>query len=155
MKKRLHIPLHYLELPPVWLAVFAALAWGQAQILPMTVLGLFGDIAGYVLVGAGLVVSGYAALHFLLERTSLIPREKPDTLVTTGMYRFSRNPIYLADAAILTGLILIWDAIPSLILVPVFIKLIEWRFIHREEALIRDHFGEAFDAYCARVRRWI
>lgn len=155
MKKILHRVLHYVELPPVWLAAFAALAWGQAQIWPMTVLGLFGDLVGYALVGAGLAVSGWAVLHFLLERTSLIPRERPDTLVTGGMYRFSRNPIYLGDAAILTGLILIWDALPSLILVPLFVKVIEWRFIHREEALIRDHFGAEFDAYCARVRRWI
>jgi len=100
-------------------------------------------------------VSGWAALHFVLERTSLIPRERPDKLVTTGLYRVSRNPIYLADTAILLGLILIWDALPSLVLVPLFMKVIEWRFIRREEALIRAHFGAAFDAYCARVRRWL
>lgn len=155
MKRLLAFVLHYTELPPAWMAVFAALAWGQAQLWPMTVLGLAGDIVGGALVTAGLAVSGWAALHFLLERTSLIPRERPDTLVTTGLYRFSRNPIYLADAAILTGLILYWDALPSLVLVPVFVKLIEWRFIRREEALIREHFGAEFDAYCARVRRWI
>lgn len=147
--------LHYLELPPVWLAAFAALAWGQARLFPLDVFGRVGDVAGVALVGAGLAVSGWAALHFLLERTSLIPRERPDRLVTTGLYRFSRNPIYLADAAILLGLILIWDALPSLILVPVFVKVIEWRYIRREEALIRAHFGEEFEAYCARVRRWI
>ncbi|TCP42968.1 methyltransferase family protein [Rhodovulum marinum] len=146
---------HYVELPPVWLALFAGLAWLQARVLPLDVTGRVGDAIGTGLVGAGLAVSGWAALHFVLERTSLIPRERPDKLVTTGLYRFSRNPIYLADAAILLGLILIWDALPSLVLLPVFIKVIEWRFIRREEALIRAHFGAAFDAYCARVRRWL
>jgi len=147
--------LHYLELPPAWLALFAALAWAQAQLVPIAVLGRLGDVLGSALVATGLAVSGWAALHFLLERTSLIPRERPDRLVTTGLYRFSRNPIYLADAVILTGLILIWDALPSLILLPLFVTVIEWRFIHREEALIRDRFGAEYDAYCARVRRWI
>lgn len=146
---------HYVELPPVWLGLFAAIAWVQARIWPLSVLGRAGDLAGTGLVAAGLAVSVWAALHFVLERTSLIPRERPDKLVTTGLYRFSRNPIYLADTAILLGLILIWDALPSLILVPLFMKVIEWRFIRREEALIRAHFGEAFDAYCGRVRRWL
>lgn len=145
----------HVELPPMWLALFAALAWGQAQLWPISVLGRAGDLAGTALVGAGLAVSGWAALHFVLERTSLIPRETPNRLVTTGLYRISRNPIYLADAAILLGLILIWDALPGLVLVPLFIKVIEWRFIRGEEAAIRARFGEDYDAYCARVRRWI
>ncbi|MEX5726843.1 protein-S-isoprenylcysteine O-methyltransferase Ste14 [Rhodovulum iodosum] len=155
MKGPLQTLVHYLELPPVWLAVFAALAWGQAQIWPMQVLGLAGDVIGTALVAAGLGVSGFAALQFLLSRTSLIPRETPGKLMTGGLYRFSRNPIYLADAAILVGLILIWDALPSLILVPVFVKLIEWRFIRVEEAFIAERFGAEYEAYRARVRRWI
>jgi len=44
---------HYVELPPVWLAVFAALAWGQAQLWPLSVLGRAGDVAGTALVAAG------------------------------------------------------------------------------------------------------
>ncbi|MBN2905548.1 MAG: isoprenylcysteine carboxylmethyltransferase family protein [Rhodobacteraceae bacterium] len=155
MKRLLHMLIHYIELPPGWMMMFAAIAWGQAQILPLHVLGRVGDFAGMALVGLGLAVSGWAALHFVLERTSLIPRETPNKLVTTGLYRLSRNPIYLADAGILVGLILIWDALPSLILVPLFIKVIERRFILREEAFIRDRFGAEFDAYAARVRRWI
>ncbi|GAA0303950.1 methyltransferase family protein [Rhodovulum strictum] len=147
--------IHHVELPPVWLALFAALAWLQARLFPMEVTGRAGDVIGTGLVGAGLAVMGWAALQFLLARTSLIPRMRPDTLVTTGLYRFSRNPIYLADVAILLGLILIWDALPSLILVPLFVKVIEARFIRHEETLLRAHFGTAFDAYCGRVRRWL
>ncbi|WP_165828021.1 isoprenylcysteine carboxylmethyltransferase family protein [Rhodovulum sp. BSW8] len=147
--------LHYLELPPVWLALFAGLAWLQASVFPLAFLGRAGDVAGGLALVFGLALSGWAALRVVLAGTSLIPRERPDRLVVEGPYRLSRNPIYLADAAILLGLILIWDAMPSLILVPVFLKLIEWRFILREEALIRDAFGSEYDAYCARVRRWI
>ncbi|MBK1636270.1 S-isoprenylcysteine methyltransferase [Rhodovulum adriaticum] len=147
--------MHRLELPPGWMLAFAAIAWAQAQVLPFTVLGVAGDVIGGALVLAGLAVSGWAALHFILERTSLIPRTRPNTLVTRGMYRFSRNPIYLSDTAILLGLILYWDALLCLPLVPLYMKVIEWRFIHREEAVLRDHFGEEFEAYAARVRRWL
>lgn len=155
MKRLVYLIVHYLELPPVWLAVFAALAWGQAQLVPLTVLGLAGDVIGTGLVAAGLGVSGFAALQFVLRRTSLIPRETPGQLVTGGMYRFSRNPIYLADTAILLGLVLIWDALPSLVLVPLYMKVIEWRFIRVEEAFIAERFGAEYDAYRAKVRRWI
>lgn len=155
MKRALGWLIHRLELPPGWMVAFAAIAWAQAQVLPFTVLGLAGDIVGGALVLAGLAVSGWAALHFLLERTSLIPRTRPNALVTTGLYRFSRNPIYLADTAILLGLILYWDALLCLPLVPIYVKVIERRFIHREEDMLRAHFGEKFDAYAARVRRWI
>ncbi|TCP62423.1 protein-S-isoprenylcysteine O-methyltransferase Ste14 [Rhodovulum bhavnagarense] len=147
--------IHRLELPPGWMMGLAAIAWAQAKVLPLHILGLFGDIAGGALVLAGLAVSGWAALHFVLERTSLIPRTKPNTLVTGGIYRFSRNPIYLADTAILLGLILYWDALLCLPLVPLYMKIIERRFIRREEAVLREHFGVEFEAYAARVRRWI
>jgi len=147
--------LHQLELPPGWLAIFAGLAWLQARLWPMQVLGRVGDVLGTLLVAAGLAVSVWAALQVLLQRTSLFPRRTPERLVTTGLYRVSRNPIYLADAAILLGLVLIWDAIPSLVLVPLFVRLIERRFIEGEEAAIRARFGTEYDAYRARVRRWI
>ncbi|ARC88254.1 isoprenylcysteine carboxylmethyltransferase family protein [Rhodovulum sp. MB263] len=147
--------LHYLELPPMWLALFAGLAWAQSAILPFGFLGWVGDVGGLLLVVFGLALASWAALRVVLARSSLIPRERPDRLVITGPYGLTRNPIYLADAAILTGLILIWDALPSLILVPVFLKLIERRFIRREEALIREAFGAEYDAYCRRVGRWL
>ncbi|MBL3565541.1 isoprenylcysteine carboxylmethyltransferase family protein [Rhodovulum sulfidophilum] len=147
--------LHYLDLPPVWLALFAGLAWAQSLALPFAFLGRAGDVAGGLALAFGLGLSVWAALGVVLARTSLIPRQRPDRLVVTGPYRFSRNPIYLADAVILLGLILIWDALPSLILVPLFSKLIEWRFIRREEALIHEAFGPEYDAYCRQVGRWI
>lgn len=155
MRRFLGWLIHRLELPPGWMIGLAAIAWGQAQLVPFTVLGRLGDVVGGALVLAGMSVSGWAALHFMLERTSLIPRTRPNRLVTTGMYRFSRNPIYLADTAILLGLILYWDALLCLPFVPLYMKVIELRFIRREEAVLRDHFGAAFDAYAARVRRWL
>lgn len=144
-----------LDLPPVWLAGFALLAWGQSRWLPLGRFGGWADWAGPALIGIGVLV-GVAGLWALIRhKTSFIPGDTPDALVTSGAFRFSRNPIYLADAAILGGLVLTWQAVPSLVLVPAFMTLIQKRFIVGEEERIRNQFGESFAAYASRVRRWM
>jgi protein-S-isoprenylcysteine O-methyltransferase Ste14 len=75
-------------------------------------------------------------------------------MIRGGIYRLTRNPIYLADALILTGAILRWDA-ASLVLVPVFMAVIQRRFILGEEAGLRTAFGADFERYAAQVRRWL
>lgn len=73
-----------IDLPPVWLALFAALVWLGAQ--PFQ-LGLpYGPVAGVGLIVAGLVLMGLAAGQMVLARTSFIPRRNPDALVTGGVF---------------------------------------------------------------------
>ncbi len=148
--------LKWMDLPPVWLAVFAALAWVQTTRLPVGQPGpAVVDLAGGLLVGGGIVLIGLAAHAMMQARTTLIPHRDPDALVTTGIFRRTRNPIYLGDALILAGLMLRWEAWPSLILLPLFVWVITDRFVVPEEARLRDHFGAAFDRYAATTRRWI
>jgi protein-S-isoprenylcysteine O-methyltransferase Ste14 len=139
------------DYPPVWLAGFAGLAWIQDRLWPMP--GL--PVAGSVLVVAGVVLMAVAAVQFALARTTIVPHETPSALVTRGAYGLSRNPIYLADALILTGLCIVWGAWPSLLLVPVFGMVITARFIRPEEARLRAAFGPAFDDWASQVRRWV
>lgn len=148
--------LKWIDLPPVWLAAALGLVWAQARVFD---LGLsFGGWAGSV--GGGLVALGLGLIIAAIRemrrhRTTPIPHHVPSTLVTTGVFGLSRNPIYLGDALILTGLILRWDAVLSLVLVPVFVWLIGARFVAAEEARCAVAFGEAFRAYKSRTRRWI
>ena len=151
MLKRL---LRQWESPPTWALVFAALIWAQSRGLPLLDLGALGVVAGIGFVGAGAVLLSAAALQFRRHRTTILPREVPRAMITDGVYAYSRNPIYVADALILAGLALIWDA-GGLVLVPVFMAVITRRFILGEEAGLRAHFGAAFDAYAGRVRRWL
>lgn len=147
--------LRWLDMPPVWLAGFAALAWGQAAWLPFERFGGWADWAGLVLIALG----GFTALEGLWElirhHTSFIPGQTPKTLVEQGVFRLTRNPIYLADAMILGGLVLKWDAVLSLVLIPAFMALIQKRFIRGEEVRIREAFGDRFESYAGRVRRWM
>jgi protein-S-isoprenylcysteine O-methyltransferase Ste14 len=95
-----------------------------------------------------------AAAQMVLARTTVIPRRDPSSLVTTGLFAWSRNPIYLSDLIILMGAILWLDAILALPLLVGFVWLIETRFVRDEEARLTAAFGPEFDLWAARTRRW-
>jgi protein-S-isoprenylcysteine O-methyltransferase Ste14 len=158
MAKLPQTPLHRIlrqwESPPTWLLLFMAIAWIQAQVLPIWDAGSLGNWLGAVviLVGAALMVASLA--QFARARTTVMPRETATVLLTSGVYQLSRNPIYLADVLILTGLALWWD-MATLIWVLVFALVIERRFILGEEAGLRAVFGTQFENWSKKVRRWI
>jgi protein-S-isoprenylcysteine O-methyltransferase Ste14 len=82
-----------------------------------------------------------------------IDTEHPDKLVTTGLFAFSRNPIYLAFGFVLLGQFLIF---PNWILL-IYAGAAMWLFhrqVLREEEYLKQHYGEGYSAYCNRVRRY-
>ena len=145
--------LAVIDLPPVWLAAHIAAAWVLSLISP-AVFGGFGDLVGVWLVGLGLLITLLAAAQMALARTTIIPRRYPSALVTSGLFAWSRNPIYLSDLIILLGAILWLDAILALPLLAGFVWLIQTRFIRDEEARLTAAFGPEFDLWAARTRRW-
>jgi protein-S-isoprenylcysteine O-methyltransferase Ste14 len=149
-----HRLLRQWESPPTWLLLMIALAALQARYLPMIDAGRPGRIAGTVLIVGGLFIFTAALRQFRRHRTTVMPRETPVAMIDSGIYRLSRNPIYLADALFLAGAALWWDA-ASLLLVPLFVWIITRRFILGEESGLRAVFGAAFDRYAAQTRRWL
>ena len=87
--------------------------------------------------------------------TNLIPFREVTALVTTGVYRYSRNPMYLGMASVLLGLAITVGATTALLVPPVFMAIIEFRYIRPEEEMLRGVFPEEFPAYCQQVRRWL
>jgi len=80
--------------------------------------------------------------------------ERPDRLVTTGIFAFSRNPIYAAFIMVLLGQFLVfpnWVPLAYLLAGSVVIH----RQVLREEAFLRQHYGDEYAAYCRRVRRYV
>ncbi len=146
----MHI-LRKIDLPPVWLVAFLAATWTIGKLWPMP--GL--RATGLAIAGFGLALILVAALQMWRARTTLIPRGQPNTLVSRGVFAMTRNPIYLGDALILVGMSLYWGALPGLVLALLFVLLISRRFIAGEEAALRQKFGQAFDDYCTRTRRWL
>ena len=147
--------LRMIDLPPVWLAGFAVLAWlGAMPAFDGTAAQML-FAAGVVVGLAGAVLMALAAWAMWRARTTIIPRRAPSRLVTGGVFAFSRNPIYLSDLMILAGLSLIWQSWLGLVLVPVLVWVLSARFIRDEEARLLAAFGAEAEAWMARVRRWL
>lgn len=148
--------LKWLDIPPTWLLAALLGAFGLDRLVP----GLGFDLGVTRLIGDAMVVAGLGAmaagvLELLRRHTTFIPRRRPSAFARGGIYRLSRNPIYLGDALLLAGAILHWDVLPALVLVPVFTGLITARFIRGEEAGLLAAFGDEAEMWFARVRRWI
>lgn len=143
--------MKWIDMPPVWLLACLVLAWSvPVRFAPGALVYL-----GWVAIIFGALLMALAFMEFRRAQTTIIPREAPNALIQSGIYRFTRNPIYLADTLFLAGAALIWGSIPGLLLVPVFIVVIQRRFIHGEEAMLRATYGAAFEDYARRVRRWL
>ena len=110
---------------------------------------------GWVFWVVGVCVAVYCRLLFARYKTPVRPFQASTELITEGPYLVSRNPIYLAmvvcliGTAILSGSVLVW-------LIPApFAFLIQKYFIEKEEEHLREQFGDEYDTYRARVRRWL
>lgn len=147
----------WLDMPPVWLVGFVALAWMQASYYPagLSFGGAWADFVGGLFVGGGLVLMGLAFIEFRKYRTTIVPHRDADRLIQTGIFKRSRNPIYVGDTLILAGLILRWDAVLGPPLIPIFIWVIEKRFVIPEENRLRSKFRADFARYCQKTRRWL
>ncbi len=150
--------LKWIDIPPVWLVLFLAVAWVQSSLFTF---GLsFGvwpvaDLLGGLLVGAGLVLMALAIYEMRRHHTTIVPHRDAERMVQSGIFSRTRNPIYLGDVLILAGLILKWDAVLALPLVPIFLWWIERHFIIAEEDRLRRKFRADFARYCEKTRRWV
>jgi protein-S-isoprenylcysteine O-methyltransferase Ste14 len=113
------------------------------------------DILGGAFLVAG-VVAMFAGAGLLRSRkTNIIPFKPATCLVDTGIYRITRNPMYLGMALTYLALANLFDSLGALALLPVVIAVMQTQVIAREEAYLERAFGGAYLAYKGRVRRWI
>lgn len=149
--------MKWIDIPPVWLCAALAIAWWQKthHDFGLSFGPAWADLLGGLLVGGGIVLIALAAYEMRRHRTTILPHETPDALVTSGIFKRSRNPIYLADSLILTGMILYWDAVLSLPLIPLFIWWTEKHFILAEEKRLRRNFRADYARYEKQTRRWL
>ena len=110
---------------------------------------------GYALVLIGLGLTIGAASGFMRARTTLDPHGSVSNIVTSGPYRFTRNPIYLGFVFLLIGFPFIFKIFWGLILSPLLIVLMNTLVIQYEEAYLEKKFGEVYTSYKSRVRRWL
>jgi protein-S-isoprenylcysteine O-methyltransferase Ste14 len=111
--------------------------------------------AGGLLVAAFVVWNGWTLQVMALHRTSILPGGPTTVVLQAGPFRVSRNPLYLGLIALDTGLALLMPSFWSLVLVPVGVAALFWGAIRPEEKYLSAKFGADYDAYHARVRRWL
>ena len=111
--------------------------------------------AGVVIGLLGFAILGSGLIGFFRAGNDPEPWKRDTQLVTSGLYRFSRNPMYLGMVMVQLGVALFQQSIGALVSVPLAILLIDRFVIAREEPHLRATFGDAYTAYCDRMRRWI
>jgi protein-S-isoprenylcysteine O-methyltransferase Ste14 len=148
-----------LKVPPlVVMAVIAGLMWLAARAAPAMGLAFPARPAialGLAATGVGVAVAG--VVSFRLAKTTVNPL-KPGTassLVVAGIYRVTRNPMYLGALIVLIGwAVFLANALAFVVAATFVLYLNRFQIIPEEKALM-TRFGPEFAAYCGKVRRWI
>jgi protein-S-isoprenylcysteine O-methyltransferase Ste14 len=142
--------------PPIWLVFGLITIFALNELMPgIRFTGIWGQAVGGLIILVGLVLLLLAGDLFKRAGTDLVPFKNVSALVTTGIYRYTRNPMYVGMTAILLGCGVTVGAALSLLVAPVFMVIIELRFIRPEEEMLRGLFPDDFPGYCASVRRWL
>lgn len=142
--------------PPVYM-LFALLAMvGLHYAIPLA--GIVEPPVSYlglVPLFVGSTIAATAPRMFDRIGTPIRPFERSTALVTRGLYRYTRNPMYLGLTLILIGVWLLLGTASVLVPIAVFIWIIQEGFIRGEERFLDEIFGEEYRGYKSRVRRWI
>lgn len=148
-----------LRIPPIiQVLICGALGWGLSRLVPFLAFdGVWQDVAALLFFGAGAVILALAVSAFIRARTTVNPLapEDAETLVTSGLYRISRNPMYLAMSLVLTGSAFLNGNLAAFAGPLLFVWVMTLFQIKPEERALQAKFGEAFTAYRQRTRRWI
>jgi protein-S-isoprenylcysteine O-methyltransferase Ste14 len=102
-----------------------------------------------------LALDGAAMLQFRRSGTSMVPMKPTTALVTSGPYRFTRNPMYVGMAALYAALALAVGVIWAIAVLPLVLLAIDRLVISREERYLERKFGDKYLQYRRRVRRWL
>lgn len=150
-----------LKLPPVPLMLLLGFfAWLIARFVPALTLDMSAPLRWFlavmtILPGVSIAIAG--GLAFRRNETTVNPLspEKASAIVTEGVYRYSRNPMYVGLTLILTGWILYLGNPVGIVLPLVLVWWLNRFQIEPEERALADRFGEAYADYCRQVPRWV
>jgi len=144
--------------PPLVMMIFAAIMWGVSLLDPNAELSQLIRsvlVSVLLLLGVGFAFSG--VLSFKASKTTINPLQ-PETasaLVTSGVYQITRNPMYLGFVVFLLAWAVYLGSVWSLVCVAGFVFFIQRFQIVPEERALLSLFGQEFEAYMSRVRRWL
>jgi len=143
--------------PPFLFVAGILLGWALNRLvhpLPLTTASAL-PAGGTILIviGMALAISGIITFH--RAHTAVVPNQPASRLVQEGPYRFTRNPMYTGLTLTYLGVTVWLNSIWPLVLLPLVLFLLVRLVIQREELYLASAFGAEYDAYRARVRRWL
>lgn len=150
-----------LKIPPLVVVLVAAgLMLLMRWLTPTLAVSLDLDVrmwAALPVLAAGVTVAIAGVLQFRRSRTTVNPMtpERTSALVSNGIYRYTRNPMYVGMLLALLAFAIVLASPASLLMLPAFVVYMNRFQIMPEERQLARHFGAEFQAYRARVRRWL
>jgi protein-S-isoprenylcysteine O-methyltransferase Ste14 len=147
--------------PPFLFAGGILLAWllerrvQKLPVIPASVSPIVYRSVSYLLILAGLVIAFWGLITFARAHTAIIPHKPASSLVDTGPYSFTRNPMYTGMTLLYLGIAVLLNSGWAFLLLPVVLFLLHRFVISREERYLSETFGDTYDAYRARVKRWV
>ena len=113
------------------------------------------SLAGLVLIATGVMINLMADKAFHQAHTTVKPFEESSSLVTNGVFRISRNPMYLGFVMILIGIAVLLRTLSPYLVALVFAILMDMRYIRTEEYMLKEKFGLSWEQYRSGTRRWL
>ena len=152
--------MHMLEKripPPIVAGVIGLAMWGLSPAQPGQAVSLSVQIATFIAALLGVIFGILGAIAFRQAKTTANPLkpETASTLVESGIYRVSRNPMYLGIALLLLAWAIYLSSVWSLLGVVAFVHYMNRFQILLEEEAMEKLFGEEYRTYKAKVRRWL
>ena len=143
-------------IPPTYFYVSLLVMAVLHFVLPVTrLMGWPWRLTGLIPAAVGATLAIVADSSFKKAGTSVEPLGQTTRLVTTGMFRISRHPMYLGFVLFLLGAAMLLGSLTPFVIVVAFTILMEVVFVRFEERKMADQFGEAWLEYKRKVRRWI
>lgn len=113
------------------------------------------NLAGIILICSGICISILGSNHFERKKTTVMTFDIPIVLVTDGLYKYSRNPMYLGFALAVIGIWLLLGSLSPVFVTVIFFAVLDRYYIRFEEAVLKKAFGAEYLEYQKQVRRWI
>lgn len=143
-------------LPPFYFAVALLLTLLVHFVAPTPrVIAPPASLLGLIPIAVGIALNLLADRALKKHGTTVKPFERSSHLVTSGIFAASRHPMYLGMVLILGGLAVLLGTLAPFVVVLVFAVLLELRFIGAEERMLAETFGDSWQGYRKRVRRWL
>ncbi|VAW48855.1 hypothetical protein MNBD_GAMMA04-715 [hydrothermal vent metagenome] len=146
------------DYPIVLVVVLAVAMWGVGEFIPLFQTSFeYQKRMAIFLLGVGFLMIGVAGYLFRKAHTTVNPEtpEKSTYLVTYGPYKLSRNPMYIGFLLWLMAWAIWIGSLLNIVFLVAFVLLVNRLYIAREERALHQLFGQEFEAYVRKVRRWI